>query len=61
MAFGGYYIVFILMRLLAIAVAIMAVWGLFEPHRFFGTRVFAAIGLFMAGQIFLFSLFVHST
>ncbi len=55
-SFNGYMVVYWLIRLLSYATAIMAIWGLYDPQRFFGERVFAGIGLFMSGQIYLFSM-----
>lgn len=54
--FSGYLVVYWMIRLLSFAIAIMAVWGLYDPRRFFGERIFAGIGLFMSGQIYLFSM-----
>ena len=52
----GYIIIFMIVRLMSYSIALMAVWGIYDPDRFFGGRIFAGIGLFMSGQIYLISL-----
>ncbi len=54
--FSGYALMFWLVRMTSYAIIVLAIWGLIDPKKFFGGRVYALIGLMMAGELYIMSM-----
>ena len=53
---SGYDLMFWLIRLLSYFIIILAIWGLIDPQKFFGGRVYALVGLMLAGELYVASM-----
>ena len=54
--FNGYRVMFWLVRLTSYVIIILAIWGLIDPNKFFGGRIYALVGLMIAGELYVASM-----